>query len=273
MNDYVTDQFLIVRYPNGAGGKFLIASLMMFEQIAHWIPRVQYGIWPYIEWFESAWPEKMSSWVTQEPNQPWNLDFYSRRWFRNNDQTEVWFNTQVEKYCSKYFFECWDKNLIIIDHWHKKTIPKFFCRSRFIDINLPSRCLDTYKNFVRNKLFLYDQERQIIISTMDHPEYSWNSRTQQNTKIFKNQYEFPVKDYDSWFYEHLVQQHWVKPFIDPVEDDTSFLSLDFDQLLDVSGYIDIMLNLSDIFDQKLDQDLLMKMHTIWCSKSHYPMRF
>ena len=36
MINYCTDQWLIVKYPCGSGGKFVINCLFLFDNIAHW---------------------------------------------------------------------------------------------------------------------------------------------------------------------------------------------------------------------------------------------
>lgn len=266
--DYCTDQFLLVRYPSGAGGKFLISSLCLFPDIAHWESQVQEGDLAFMTWFEHTWPNHVHDWVRVEPNQPWQLDFYSRRLYRNNELTPIDFNAMVHDQASPYFHRCWSEGLTIVDNWHKRTTPDFFSNADKIEIIFSDSSIESYKKCVRNKILIWDQERQIAISTLDHPDWAWNAKNLQHICQFKNTAEFTgFADYDDFFYGYVMHQPWVQPFYRCVPDPCCLFSWDFDQLINKDGYISIMQTLSTHWGQSLDQDQLCSMHDIWTSKS------
>ena len=274
MTDYCTDQFLQVRYPNGAGGKFLITSLFHFDQIAHWCQNVQYKKQTHASWFfNHAWPDQVQQWAAKEPNHPWEIGFYSRRMMRNNELSTKEFNLRIELEASQYFHYCWQQGLVIVDHWHKKFIPDFFSRARWIEILLDQQGLETYKHLVKNKLYLHDTEKNIIISTLDHPTYAWDSRTQNNALKFNNKYEFDeFKDYDDFFYNYLLKQPWVAPFFNAVPDQNCILSINFSELIQTDSYIAIMEQLSRYFNQSINLDQIKSMHNFWLVKSNIGTR-
>lgn len=266
--DYCTDQFLLVRYPSGAGGKFLISSLFLFDEIAHWEPRVQHGYLDYDTWFENTWPDHVHDWVRVEPNQPWELDFYSRRFDRNNNLDLDSFNTKVQDQASSYFHQCWAAGLTIVDNWHKRTTPAFFTNAKKIEIMLDDSCIGSYKKCVMNKVWLWDAQRNTVISTLDHPDWAWSTKNLQHINQFKNNAELTGwDDPDDFFYRYVMCQPWVQPFFKCAPDPECLFSWPFHQLLHRDGYISIMKTLSEHWNQTLDPDQLCRMHDTWISKS------
>ena len=264
---------MLVRYPTGAGGKFLISSLFLFDHIAHWKPEVQDGALPYMTWFEHAWPDQVTEWLKVEPNQPWHLDFYSRRFNRNNDLDKSSFNCMVRDQASEYFHRCWQHGFTIVDHWHKRSVPQFFSNATVIEITLDSNSLDAYKHCVKNKVFIWDNDRRVVISTMDHPDWAWNTKTRQNIDHFKNPAELAeFDDYDDFFYGYLLDKPWVKPFYQSVPDPRCLFSWNFNTLVDRDGYLSIMDTLSGHWNQSLDTDQLCRMHDIWTNKTQWRPR-
>jgi hypothetical protein len=270
MENYNTSQFLQVRYPNGAGGKFLITSLFQFDQVAHWCPDVQNKTQTRDEWFfNHAWPNDIRQWASEEPNHPWGIGFYSRRMMRNNDLPVDEFNLRTKLEGSEYFHQCWDQGLLIADHWHKRFVPAFFSNAKWIEILLDKPSLEPYKHCVKSKLYLHNPENNAIISTLDHPVYAWDKRTQNNALKFNNQYEFDeFKDYDDFFYNYFLKQHWVAPFLNVEPDQNCILSITFADLVKVDSYIAGMEKLSNYFGQPVNKDLLRKMHNFWIDKSN-----
>lgn len=269
MTNYCTDQFLLTRYPNGSGGKFILTSLCQFDAIAHWSSEVDQGEREYLDWFVSIWPDQLDRWVTLEPNQPWALDFYSRRWFRNNNMSCEEFNRQVECDANSYFRQQWQQTRIITDHWHKNTVPDFFQNARWIEVLLPNQDLETYKKLVHDKLYLWQSDSQTVISTMDHPDYAWDEKTKKNSIAYQNPYELSGFDtYDDFFYNWLLQQHWVAPFVNCDPDPNCIVSIELGELIDVDGYIAAIEKVSDYLGERcLNTDQLRYMHQVWKHKS------
>lgn len=269
MINYATDRFLLLQYPNGAGGKFLLSCLFLFDEIAHWEIDVEQGKKTHLDWCYRTWPKKISQWLIAEPNQPWQLDFYSRRWFRGNNLSKDSFNLAVAQHASSYFHDCWQQGKIITDHWHKRSLPEFFLDARRIEILLASDDLEIYKFCTKNKLFFWNQSKQAVYCAPDAPEYAYNSRTLKHVQHFKN----PVwiggyRDYDSFFYEYLLQQHFVKPFVQAVPDPDCISSLTFMDLIQRDRFVTVIGKLEEYFGQKIDLDMVLQTHALWLQRSH-----
>lgn len=262
--NYCTDQFLLVKYPTGAAGKFFITSLFLLPGIAPW----QADIKDFRAWFESAWPEDCRHWVKVEPNQPWGLDFYSRRLDRNNTISCNEFNANVIKHATPYFHRCWQQGLMIVDHWHKRWVPEWFRNSRQIEITLSDASLDAFRACVSQKLFLWDHASGGVISTLDHPDWAWRKTNVDHIREFGNASLLKgFANYDDFFYNYLLEQPYVKPFRNTNHEGHCLMSLDFKHILQLDSYIDHIDQLARHFGGTVDHDILRFMHATWIRKS------
>lgn len=268
---YSTNQNLIVRYACGGGGKFLISSLFLFDNVAHWNEQVQQGTEHNANWVNTVWPTHVSEWSKFEPQQPWNLNFFSRRFDRNNHLTTEQYDKLVQEYASKYFFQCWNQGLLIVDHYHKRQRLAFQTNSRIIDIGLSSQSLEVYKTLVKHKLWLWHDPTKTIISTLDHPDYSHSETSRFHREQFNNNYIMSgYKDYDDFFENWLLQQYFVKPFVDqPVVD--ADITLDLLDLVDLDRYIGTIEKLEKYFNQTVNHDTCVFMHHTWSERSQLSM--
>lgn len=269
-NNYCTDQNLIVRYPNGAGGKFLITCLFLFDHVAHWCDEVQLGRSDHLSWFYGTWPKKISEWSIVEPNQPWNTNFYSRRYDRNNDLTELSYNQLCEQESSDYFKFCWNQGLLITDHWHKRIMPKFFQQAQIIEITLNNTSLEWYKSMCRQKLWFWNADSRTVISALDHPDYAHNQYSKNMRLFYKNDYLITgYNTYDDFFNQYLVHQPYIKPFINVEKSSDAVASIDFFDLLNFEKLNAVMETLEHHWNQRIDRDCLKKMHDFWkeCSNT------
>lgn len=264
-NNYCTDQNLVVRYPNGAGGKFLITCLFLFQHVAHWNSDVQHGKISHWDWFQGTWPRDISQWTVVEPNHPWNTNFYSRRLSRNNDLTKHQYNALVDENASDYFFESWHQGYKIVDHFHKKTRTDFQQNSEVIEINLVNQhSVQLYKEMIKQKLWLWDNDTKVAISTLDHPDFAHDSTSLQHRIQFNNQYLITgYHSYDDLFDNYLAKQEFIKPFVYASADPSSILSLDFADLYSFETLIAGLEKLEQYYNQHINRDLLKKMHVLW----------
>lgn len=265
MPNYCTDQNLIVRYPNGAGGKFLITCLFLFDAVAHWETKVQNNKITHWEWFCNTWPDDISQWSIVEPNHPWTTNFFSRRFDRGNNLTCDQYNDLVSKDASDYFFECWNKGLKIVDHFHKKRRPDFQKNSIVVEINLPSvNDITLYKQLIKSKLWLWDDDTKTAISTLDHPDFSHDETTRLHRLQFQNQSIISGYDtFDQLFDQHLSHQGFVAPFLYAEADPTALVSLSLSELVEFEQFVVHLKKLEEHFEQAIDYNFVYKMHNLW----------
>lgn len=268
---YDTTQRINVKYANGAGGKFFISCLFLFDQIAHWDQSVQFGKQSYWQWYQTQWSEDNSKWMLVEPWLPWNLIFYSRRLSRNNDLRVDQYNTLVEANASAYFRKCWKENLKIVDHWHKRSVPEFLKESIWMEILIDKDGLDIYKHLAKNKVWLWDQDTCTVTSMHDHPAWINNKFQGKDLEFrtsFNNNYTITgYSTYDDFFTEYLLKQPYVDPFLSTLPDPSCIFSIQLADLVNQDRFIDHMTILEDYFDQQLDHDLLSRAHTLWATRS------
>jgi len=269
INNYCTEQNIVVRYPNGAGGKFFITCLFLFDHVAHWDKSVQDGKRSHMDWFKSAWPNDISQWSIHEPNIPWDTMFFSRRFPRNNNITCDEFNQLVTDHASDYFFECWNNGLKITDHFHKKTRTQFHELADLIEITLPNNhSVELYKEMVKQKLWLWDEETKTVISTLDHPDYCHDNTNLKHKLEWKNKDTFTnYNTFDDFFYDVLIRYNTIGPFVKTDPDPSAIVSFDFAYLYQFESLLSVIEKLETYYNQKVDYDKLRQMHTIWREKS------
>jgi hypothetical protein len=88
--NYGSNQWLIVSFSPGAGGKFLSNCFMQYDKIAHW-----HGIMPKMDrvnYFLNSLPDNNNdSWIKKEMTPSWGLNFFSRLYPRNNNMQPIIF--------------------------------------------------------------------------------------------------------------------------------------------------------------------------------------
>ena len=203
MQNFCTNQHLVVTYPHGAAGKFFLTTLTLFDSVAFWNSDVQHGRKDFMSWFNGCWPVVTQTWVKYEPNQPWALNFYSRTYNRGNDLSQDEYNHQVEDFDSDYFFECWNKGLVIADHFHKRSVPAFYNQAKRIEILVTDECMPAYKKMIGEKVWAWDESTKSGISLLDLPELSHDDVNRQHRLQFNN----PSRIYGHNSFDELFENH------------------------------------------------------------------
>lgn len=116
----------LVRYAQGAGGKFLMSLLMGSPDVAHYDSAVEQNknktaLMKYItKSFNS-----LDSWLANEPNPVpvWNLHWISAKMPRGEDQTYSEWLVQAQEEATDYFWQCVNENKMILLQLNKPTIP------------------------------------------------------------------------------------------------------------------------------------------------------
>lgn len=266
--DFCTDQNIIVKYPCGAGGKFLISCLFLFDEVAHWSPTLQNHDVDHLQWFQNVWPTDVNQWIKREPQQPWNINFYSRRFERGNQLGCVEYNQLIKKEANDYFFQCWNKGLKIVDHFHKQTVPEFHSSALSIEILINDNCKEKFLKVVKNKLWLWDDLNKTAISTLDHPDYAHNEINRMHRIKFNNNYFITGYDnYNDFFESYVLKQPYIEPFYNVSSNPNCIASLDFLDLIELDRFIASMSVFENYFNKRLSNDLLKQLHQIWATRS------
>lgn len=116
----------LVRYAEGAGGKFLMSLLMGSPDVAHYDSTVEENkthqtLMNYI--YKSF--SSLDSWLANEPNHipVWNLHWISAKMPRGEDQSYSEWLVQAQDEATDYFWQCVEQNKMILLQVNKPTIP------------------------------------------------------------------------------------------------------------------------------------------------------
>lgn len=257
MIDYCTDQWMILQYPAGAGGKFVGNCLFLFDKIAHW-----HGIkdqYTTVEYFKKNLLNQDPLWTNRELNHRWNINFFSRCYTRNNDLRCVEFNQLVKEQASFYFQQCWNQQYTIVDCWHKPSLPDFWQKANSVTIVLDN--LEIYKNLMFSKLYKIDKHKNKIISILDSPQVA-TEENKKNVEMFNNPYEFDLIDLDDFFETNVKQKPWLLPWFDKPLGADQF-TIGISELVDCRTFIYKFQWFEDLYKQKIPTKYLEQMHNIW----------
>ncbi len=254
MINYCTDQWLIVKYPCGAGGKFLINALFLFDKVPHWHGNLSQP--ETLEYFKNTICNFTDpQWLNREINHQWGTNFFSRSYLRNNDLSCQEFSQLVANYASTYFNSCWTSNLDIVDHWAKPILPKFWQNANSIDIVIDD--YNKYQEFLVSKLYQVADDK--IVSLLDVPALGTDTN-QQYTIKFNNQFEFFDVSWDSFFENHVKNLPWLNPWLDYTPSGYYYT---LSELLDRSKFIEKFAYFEDFYQQQIPVKYLITLHDTW----------
>jgi len=258
MTDYCTDQWCVVKYPCGAGGKFLANCLFLFDQVAHWDSIT--GKQETVDYFQKTILQN-KPWLKKELNHKWGINFFSRSYERNNDASVETFNNEVVATSTDYFNECWNKGLTIVDHWGKPYNPSFWEKAKKINIIIDD--YDRYKKLVMTKLFKVEGDQ--IISLLDIPQTCATSDNLAYTQKYNNQYQFPLMSTNEFFETHVEKLPWLDPWLyDSVNILTAKeITFKLSEILDYNKFIKKFKEIEDLFSETISKNYLKDLHTAW----------
>jgi hypothetical protein len=253
---YCTDQWLVVKFPAGAGGKFLLNCLFLFDKVPHW--HGTFDQQQTVEYFRHTILDKEKSWLKKELNQKWNLNFFSRTYLRDNNLTCQQFDQLVAQNASEYFRQCWDQCLMIGDHWAKPQLPEFWQQALAVTIKIDD--WELYKSLIYKKL--YRIEKDHIISLLDCPSELATESNFSHAKHFDNQYKFDRIDIDEFFELEIKKQPWLSPWL---AHDYSLEKniIDLSELINKEKFLQKFTTFENIFKQQIPKKYLIEMHDIW----------
>ena len=268
MIDYCTDQWMIVKYPGGAGGKFVTSCLFLFDKVAHW-----HGIKDHrviVDYFKNSMLDTTEDWINREINHRWNLNFFSRSHDRNNNLTEQEFNNLVDNNGSGYFKECWNNGLDILDYWSKPTLPKFWKNAKSFSLVIDDN--EIYKNLVMTKLYKIDYERNVIISLLDDHRNIKRDKHKQHAELFNNQFEFPLTDINEFFEDVVKKKSWAVGWdnFTPINDE---FTIKISELVNHNAFVQKFQWFEDYYKQKIPVKYLTELHNAWSKANEQQQRY
>lgn len=255
MTDYCTNQWTIVKFPCGGGGKFLSNCLFLFDKVAHW-HNIQ-GKQATVDYFKQTMLAE-GTWLKRELNHRWGTSFFSRSYERNNNISADEFNKQIDTTANDYFKTCWDNRLDIVDHWAKPYNPAFWNNAKKINIVIDD--YDLYKKLTINKLYRIQDDK--IISLLDSPAEVGTTDNLKYLQQFNNQYEFIFTNIDDFFTNHVEKLPWLSPWLaHPILDNE--LSITNSELIDYSKFSQKFEAIEDLYQEQIPRIYLKELHNTW----------
>jgi hypothetical protein len=229
-------KFLVIRYPHGAAGKFLVSCLMAHPSIAHFDHDVQNNknFANHYTWFTSKFQSKLHKWIEVEPkpNDAWNLHFVSNTYDRGNDLRHQQFLELCRQHATDYFWQCVDQDLYIPVVWHKIFVPEYYRHHAIVSIVLDQESQKWYHRALWYKHFNFNNNKLEI-----------RSHCATNNSLSMKQYyeQHQNCQFESGAFFHLVKKyvlnsHWISDF----SDQSRMQDCDLNQ---------IFVNLSELLDQ------------------------
>lgn len=255
---YNTNQWMILNYPAGAGGKFLAACFLQFEKLAHWAEK-DLTVNETLKWYQDSLPGGAKDvWSVGEIDTPWVLPA-SRAWPRGETLSDQEFALQMINTDNDYFQQCWNQQKYILDFWHKSKKPAWWTNAQWINIYVDDAQL--YKKLVFTKLFEYDTKRKTIIS---HDQRPTIGRTVNRLKksVFNNQWLWEnVEDPEEFYNQHVKNLPWYQSWDFDSIPTENYITLS--ELFDVDKVYQFLLNYEEQMNQRVDRTYVEQVHSLW----------
>lgn len=257
MIDYDTNQWLILNYPQAAGGKFLATCFMMFDKVANWAER-ELTADEIVSWYKSSMPTT-ETWFATEIDTPWSIPA-SRLWQRGAELTKNQFWEQFTP--TPWFTYSWARKNYIVDFWHKPVRPVWWSNATWVNIDIDD--YELYKKILFSKVFEYNPTTQTVIWTSQLPELGRPTAVKNKT-IYQNQWVWDnVTDLNN-FYHNVVLQHTCFKWQRPTNTDKLIL---LSELFDVDKLVEFLLQFEERLESKLNVECVKQIHTLWLNATH-----
>jgi hypothetical protein len=265
----IDPKFLIVRYANGAAGKFLTTLLMSSESVAHFDPEVEQNktAEACLTYAQGHFVPNTKEWLKYEPkhNEAWNLHHISSNYLRGEELSNTEFLQVTKQNATEYFWKCVDQQKLISVAWHKLSVPEFFKSAKFITIILDDASIKWYH---RARWYKEYGIKDGLIHIKQHdPSYN-NSNLKVYYDRYHNPYQVDQHPY-SFIKENIINSETKKLFKNqqlfadqPVSQEFINLSsiLDLDQCIESVNRICKNFGLGPIHT-----DIIVNNHRHWIS--------
>jgi hypothetical protein len=252
MKDYNTNQWLILHYPQAAGGKFLAACFMMFDNVANWLG-VEASAADISNWYVKS-IETSDNWYASEIDTPWVLPA-SRLWDKgsNLSNNELWKMFEP----NPWFTSSWQQKKTIVDFWHKPDIPAWWTNAKWVSIVVDDKLL--YKRLLFSKVFQYNEQEQTMVWLSQIPGLGRPAAVQNKLK-YKNQWVWNNVTSIDKFYDDVVCSidcfKWVPDIQTPN-------SINLTALFDIDKLLDFLLKFEHQLSDNLNIAGVKQLHKHW----------
>lgn len=255
---YNTNQWMILNYPLGAGGKFLAACFFQFNKLAHWAGK-DLTIDQTVQWYKDSLPGRSDDvWSTKEIDTPWVLPA-SRAWPRGETLTEHEFNSQMLNSYNDYFQQSWTQGKHILDFWHKSKQPLWWTNAQWITVYVDDEQL--YKKLLFSKLFEYNVETKTVVSRDQQPTVG-RQVNQANKSIFNNQWIWEnVDNLEDFFNYEIKNMPWYQNWDFTYCPTTTYITLT--ELFDADKVYQFLLNFEEQMGQRVNKNYVEHIHAHW----------
>jgi len=252
MNNYNTNQWLILHYPQAAGGKFLASCFMMFSRVANWKGK-EASPEEIVDWYVNSL-KSPDNWYASEIDTPWVLPasrLFERGSHLSNNQFWQSFSPDL------WFLQSWQQKKIIVDFWHKPIMPTWWSNANCVSIVIDD--LKLYKKLLFSKVFQYNKQNHTMIWLSQIPSLG-RPAANQNKLRYKNQWIWnDVKDLDE-FYRDVICNIDCFKWIPTVSTSNSIA---LTELFDVNKLLTFLLKFENQFSDNLNINGVKQLHKYW----------
>lgn len=257
MIDYNTNQWMIMHYPQAAGGKFLATCFMMFDNVINWKGQDSTPE-ELVTWYKNSLPNT-ETWYATEIDTPWVIPA-SRLWPRGEELSSLDFWEAFTP--TDWFTQNWNQKKFIVDFWHKPTKPLWWANALWINITIDDN--ELYKKILFTKVFEYNKEERSIVWTSQLPSLGRPEAVKNKAK-YQNQWKWDNVDDLDHFYNNIVLQHecfqWSYP-------DASDKSIALSELFDVDKVVNFLLQFENKLLNNLNVSCVKQIHKHWISATN-----
>lgn len=262
--NYDTDRWILIKYPPGAGGKFIASCFMLFNNVAHWSTQTVTQE-QTVAWYKTSLPNKKEIWFQKEIDTPWVLPA-SRLWPRGEELTKSEFWQKFNDDLDPWFRKCHDDNKFIIDFWHKQQKPNWWSQATWVNIVVDN--VNLYKDLLFSKVFDYNKETKTITWLSQLPNLG-RPATLLNKSIFQNQWLWTDIESRDQFYNDVIVK------IPGFAWDFSLVDLEnhilLSEIFDVDKLETFLLKFEDIFKSNFNTHRFRELHQSWINATEQQM--
>lgn len=259
--DYNNDRWIIIKYPPAAGGKFIAACLMLFDNVAHW-SEYEHTSAETVEWYQHSLPGEHEIWFKKEIDTPWVLPA-SRLWPRGADLSKDEFWKKFDDQATPWFRQCHQDNKFVVDFWHKQQKPCWWTHATWVNVVVDS--VELYKDLLFSKVFNFDKQTKTVTWLSQAPGLG-RPATLLNKSIFQNKWQWDNIESRDQFYEDVIVK------INGFDWDFTYADLEnhifLSNLFDIDKLEKFLLKFESILNSKLDTVRLRDMHRTWVNSTN-----
>lgn len=260
---------LIVRYAQGAAGKFLMSLLMGSADVAHYDQKIEANknTNTLMEYIKRSFKD-LDNWLTNEPNPipVWNLYWISAKMPRGEDQTYTEWLTKAQEEASAYFWDSVKQNKVILLQINKSTLPLAYQDCKSVAIVSDPKGLKFNRKAVWYKHYAVVDDK-IHIKNND-PKYTGGGATMSKIITQFNNPIFSEQSVLSYYRNNIWSNETLKYFSDP----TNFRcpKINLSSILDNEKIYDAVVKLcNDIDITPPDKDYVNQAHQHWINLHNF----